>query len=103
VHFYKNGVEKLQFPWMIELLPALLHIPLFIFFAGLSVFLFSVNLTTFEVVTAWIAICVIQYVCLTLLPIFRNNSPYSAPLSATVSSVSRQTMSSSDFFRSSRK
>ena len=83
--FYKNGVEKLQFSWMIELLPTLLHISLFLFFAGLSVFLFSANRTIFKAVTAWIALCVILYACLTLLPIFRKDSPYTAPLSTSVS------------------
>ena len=83
--FYKRGVEELRIPWAIEVLPALLHISLFLFFAGLSVFLFSVHLTIFKVVTSWIASCVILYACLTFLPIIRKDSPYSAPLSASVS------------------
>ena len=83
--FYKNGVDNLQFPWMIEFIPTLLHISLFLFFAGLAVFLFSVNLTVFKVVTAWIAVCVILYACLTFLPIFRKDSPYTAPLSTSAS------------------
>ena len=83
--FYKNGVDKLKLPWMIEFIPTLLHISLFLFFAGLAVFLFSVNLTVFKVVTAWIAVCVILYACLTFLPIFRKDSPYTAPLSTSVS------------------
>jgi Family of unknown function (DUF6535) len=80
--FYKNGVEKLRVPWMIEFLPTLLHISLFFFFSGLSVFLFSVNRGIFKVVTAWIVLCVILYAWLTVLPIYRKDSPYSAPLSA---------------------
>ena len=59
--FYKHGVEKLRIPWTIEALPALLHISLFLFFGGLSVFLFGVDHTIFKVVTAWIALCVILY------------------------------------------
>ena len=70
---------------MVELLPALLHISLFLFFAGLSVFLFEVHPTIFNVVTAWIALCVILYACLTVLPIIRKDSPYSAPLSTSIS------------------
>jgi hypothetical protein len=83
--FYRHGVEKLRIPWMIESLPALLHISLFLFFAGLSVFLFGVHLTIFKVVTSWIALCVILYAWLTFLPIIRKDSPYSAPLSSAVS------------------
>ena len=80
--FYSAGVEKLHVPWTVEALPALLHISLFLFFAGLAVFLFNVHITIFGVVTAWIGICVILYACLTFLPIICKNSPYSGPLSA---------------------
>jgi hypothetical protein len=80
--FYSEGVEDLHVPWTVEALPTLLHISLFLFFAGLAVFLFNVHLTIFGVVTAWIGICVVLYACLTFLPIIRKNSPYSGPLSA---------------------
>ena len=80
--FYSEGVENLHAPWAVEALPTLLHISLFLFFAGLSVFLFNVHLTIFWVVTSWIVICVILYACLTFLPIICKNSPYSGPLSA---------------------
>ncbi|KAF8484587.1 hypothetical protein DFH94DRAFT_623933, partial [Russula ochroleuca] len=79
--FYRQGVEKLHIPWTMEAVPMLLHISLFLFFGGLSVFLFGVHLTIFKVVTAWIAICVILYACLTSLPIIHKDSPYSTPLS----------------------
>ena len=82
--FYKHGVEKLHVHWVIGLLPALLHISLFLFFAGLSAFLFGVNLTIFKIVTTWIALCVILYAYLTFLPIIHKDSPYSAPLSELV-------------------
>ena len=80
--FYSEGVENMHVPWTVEALPTLLHISLFLFFAGLAVFLFNVHLTIFGVVTAWIGICVILYACLTFLPIIRKNSPYSGPLSS---------------------
>ena len=79
--FYNNGVEELRVTWMIECLPTLLHISLFFFFAGLSIFLFSVNRAIFKVVTVWIMLCVILYAWLTVLPIYRKDSPYSTPLS----------------------
>jgi hypothetical protein len=80
--FHKRGVKKLHIPWMMEAIPVLLHLSLFLFFAGLSAFLFTVDLTIFKVVTAWIALCVILYACLTFLPYIYMNSPYSTPLSA---------------------
>jgi hypothetical protein len=83
--FYKHGVEKLHIPWTIEVLPALLHISLFLFFAGLSVFLFTIHPTIFKVVTAWIGVCAVLYAILTFLPIIHKDSPYSAPLSSSLS------------------
>ena len=62
----------------------LLHLSLFLFFAGLSAFLYTVDLTIFKVMTAWSALCVILYACLTFLPYIYKNSPYSTPLSAPV-------------------
>ena len=83
--FYSEGIGNLYVPWIVQALTAPLHISLFLFFAGLAVFLFNVHLTIFEVVTAWIGICVILYSCITFLPIIRENSPYSGPLSSFLS------------------
>ncbi|KAI0265977.1 hypothetical protein BC834DRAFT_936213, partial [Gloeopeniophorella convolvens] len=42
--FYAEGVEKFRVSWAIDALPALLHLSVFLFFAGLSVLLFTINL-----------------------------------------------------------
>ena len=83
--FYRKGVERLHLPWVVEGLPALLHISLFLFFAGLSVFLFNVNRTIFTAVISLVGLCVVVYAYLTILPIIHKDSPYSAPLSVLVS------------------
>ena len=83
--FYKEGVDKLHMPWTVDALPALLHISLFLFFAGVSVFLFTVNLTIFKAVIVWVGLSVAGYAILTLLPIIYKYSPYAAPLSTAVS------------------
>jgi hypothetical protein len=43
--FFAEGVEKCLLPWAVDALPTLLHISLFLFFAGLVVFLWNVDLT----------------------------------------------------------
>ncbi|KAH9031450.1 hypothetical protein EDB83DRAFT_2229569, partial [Lactarius deliciosus] len=43
--FFAEGVERLRLPWTVEALPTLLHISLFLFFAGLGVFLFGIHRT----------------------------------------------------------
>jgi hypothetical protein len=83
--FYKQGVEKWRIPRAVEVLPMLLHISLFLFFAGLSVFLFGVNRTIFKTVTAWISFIVISYACLSLFPVIHKNSLYFTPLSVLFS------------------
>ncbi|KAI0296139.1 hypothetical protein B0F90DRAFT_1919155 [Multifurca ochricompacta] len=79
--FFAEGVDKLHLPWAVEALPTLIHLSLFLFFAGLVVFLFNVNHTVFKVVMCWVGICTGLYICVTLMPIFRHDSPYYAPLS----------------------
>lgn len=82
--FFSEGVDKLHVPWAVEVLPTLLHTSLFLFFAGLVVFLFNVHHTVFSVVLWWVGLCTVTYLCITLLPIFRHDSPYYTPLSYSV-------------------
>ncbi len=80
--FFAKGVERLYLPWTVEALPTLLHVSLFLFFAGLGVFLFSIHKTIFSVVVTWIGVCVVVYAYVTTLPILCKDSPYHAPLSS---------------------
>jgi hypothetical protein len=78
--FFSEGVEKSLLPLAVEALPTLLHLSVFLFFAGLVVFLRNVNLTIFKVVLSWISVCTALYGCITLIPVFRRDSPYHTPL-----------------------
>ena len=79
--FFAEGIDKFLLPWAVEALPAMLHVSLFLFFAGLAVFLRNVNLTIFKLVLSWIGLCMALYGCITFTPIFRLDSPYHTPLS----------------------
>jgi hypothetical protein len=79
--FFSEGVEKCLLPWAVETLPTLLHISLFLFFAGLVLFLCKVNLTIFKLVLSWVGLCTALYGCITCMPIIRHDSPYYTPLS----------------------
>jgi len=81
--FFAEGVDNLRLPATVEALPALLHLSLFIFFAGFLIFLFNINHTVFSIVAWWIGLCTAVYACITLIPIFRHDSPYYAPLSSS--------------------
>ncbi|KAF8265786.1 hypothetical protein EI94DRAFT_1787292 [Lactarius quietus] len=81
--FFIEGVERLRLPWTVEALTTLLHISISLFFTGLVIFLYNVHLTTFTTVLGWVALCVIAYGSITLMPIFRHDSPYYTPLSSS--------------------
>jgi hypothetical protein len=81
--FYAEGVANLHLPRVVEALPTLLHLSLFLFFAGLLVFLFSSNVTVFSAVAWWVAFCIAAYISITFMPLFRPDSPYYAPLSSS--------------------
>ena len=82
--FFAEGVDKFLLPWAVEALPAMLHLSLFLFFAGLAVFLWEVNLTLFKLVLSWVGLCTALYGCITFIPIFCHDSPYHTPLSLPV-------------------
>lgn len=79
--FFANGVEKMHITPVVEGLPTLIHLSLFLFFAGLVIFLFNTNSAVFYSVVWWIALFWITYALITAMPIFRHDSPYFSPLS----------------------
>ena len=72
---------------VVEALPTLIHVSVSLFFAGLAVFLWNVDLTIFKVVLSWIGVCMVFYGLITLIPIFRHDSPYRSPLTPLVRPV----------------
>ena len=78
--FFAEGVEKSFLRLAVEALPTLIHVSLFLFFAGLILFLWNVNLTIFKLVLSWVGVCTALYGCITFIPIFLHDSPYYTPL-----------------------
>jgi hypothetical protein len=78
--FLAEGVEKSCLSMVVEALPTLVHVSLSLFFAGLVVFLWNVNLTIFKLVLSWIGVCTAFYGYITLIPMFLRDSPYYSPL-----------------------
>ena len=79
--FFASGVDNMHVPWAVEGLPLLLHLSLFLFFGGLAVYLFNVDQEVFTCVVSWIGFFSMVYGLITLLPLFRWESPYNTPLS----------------------
>jgi Family of unknown function (DUF6535) len=101
--FFAHGVEKFFFSWVVEMIPALIHLSLFLFFAGLLIYLFNIHQTVFCPVAVWIALSVAAYLVITFMPILWLDSPYFAPLSALVFWISGQILSrlSADYYKRS--
>ena len=82
--FFANGVDKFGARLVVERLPMLLHLSLFLFFVGLAIFLFNVNHAVFGSVVWLIVSFSTVYGLITLMPVFWHNSPYFTPLSGLV-------------------
>jgi hypothetical protein len=65
----------------------MVHLSLFIFFAGLLVYLFNIHHTVFKVVVCWVALLTTVYGFITFMPVFWHDSPYYSPLSTAVLSL----------------
>jgi hypothetical protein len=85
--YFADGVDKMHLRGAVEILPALIHIYLFLFFAGLAIFLFNINHSVFVSVIWWIGLALMVYVWVTVMPVFWHHSPCYAPLSSLVWSL----------------
>ena len=82
--FFSDSLNGLQILLMVEGLRVMIHLSLFLFFAGLTIFLFNTNDSVFGAVVWWMALSTATYIYITLLPIFRPSSPFHTPLSSTI-------------------
>ena len=90
--FFAEGVQKLRLPLVVEALPLLLHFSLLFFFAGLLIFLVNTDYTVGLIVAVWVGLCVTVYGVITVIPIFRHESPYCSPLSSLAWSLFNSTI-----------
>ena len=74
----------MHFPWAADAVPTLQHLSLFLFLVGLLILLWNTHLIVFRAVVGWVVLSTAVYVYITLLPIFRPDSPYYTPLSSLV-------------------
>jgi len=85
--FFSEGVDKSHISWVVEALPALLHLSICLFIAGLLVWLFNINHIVFLAVILCTALFAVAYLWFTFSPVFRPNNPCYAPLSPTIWSI----------------
>ena len=82
--FFSDAVHGFPVLLVVEGLRVMIHLSLFLFFAGLTIFLFNVNHSVFGAAVWWMGLSTTAYMCITFLPIFRPDSPYYTPLSSII-------------------
>ena len=85
--FFAKGMENFHLPWAFEVLPMLLHISLFLFFAGLVVFLWRVDQTLFKLALSMVGVCLALYGTITIMPLYHYDCPYYTPLTSPAWSI----------------
>src|SRR6267142_3473849 len=75
------GTRKYQMRISIETVPALLHISVFFFFAGVVILFYDINKTVAHIVSLFVGIVALAYFALTFLPYFRHDCLYHTPMS----------------------
>jgi hypothetical protein len=77
------GTEKYLMRMVVEIAPALIHISVFLFFAGLVIFFFTIFKMVAIVVLVFVGLFGLAYIVLTILPCIDHRCPYRTPMSTT--------------------
>ncbi|KAN0140928.1 hypothetical protein V8E53_001372 [Lactarius tabidus] len=79
------GLKRLiRLRWMVELLPTLLHISVFLFLIGFVIYLSTFNHLVAKVAGACAGASALLYLFVSLVPIIFRNSPYYTPLTRLI-------------------
>ncbi|TDL27703.1 hypothetical protein BD410DRAFT_325099 [Rickenella mellea] len=79
-----EGIETFRVKAVVDVIPTLLHLSLFLFFTGLVVFLLPIDLRVALPMIIVLIIGVILYTTITFLPMVYKNCPYRTPLTPTL-------------------
>ncbi|KAF8272415.1 hypothetical protein EI94DRAFT_1718601 [Lactarius quietus] len=77
-----EGIHLFHTRWIVENISLLMHAAIFLFFAGLVEFLYTINHEVAYVVLVAVSIFVATYIVLTSLPVFFRQCPFQTPLSS---------------------
>lgn len=89
--FFTQGAERFRIRVAVESIPALLHISVFLFLAGLAISLFTIHHTVAYITLSAVVVCALVYAAITMMPVVYHDSPYTSPLSTPAWYISRKT------------
>ncbi|KAI9458007.1 hypothetical protein BJY52DRAFT_1374029, partial [Lactarius psammicola] len=76
-----SGISTFKMSLAVKLMPVLLHLSIFSFFAGLVIYIWKIHAATGYFVLGSVSVIIFSYAVLTILPYIYLNSPYSTPFS----------------------
>ena len=82
--YFAEGVEKFGLATAVDVLPVLLHLSVLLFYIGLVDFLLNINHTVGFTLLSLVALSVLVYLILSIMPLYYCNSPYLTPLSSAI-------------------
>ncbi|KAI9460120.1 hypothetical protein BJY52DRAFT_1263070 [Lactarius psammicola] len=82
--YLHEGIHMFHTRWVVENISLLMHAAIFLFFAGLVEFLYSVNNEVAYVILVAVSIFTTTYVMLTSLPVLFQQCPFQTPLSSII-------------------
>jgi hypothetical protein len=78
---FAAGIDSQNFHSVVGILPILVHLSMFFFFVGFLIFLFGIHPTIFSIACCWVAVFVMAYCYVTMMPFSQPGSPFYTPLS----------------------
>jgi hypothetical protein len=75
------GTQQYYMYFAVETAPTLLHISVFLFFAGLVILFYTIHKAVAIIVSISVGIFVVAYVMVTIFPYIYHNCPYRTPMS----------------------
>lgn len=85
--YLHKGVQKFYLANIVDAIPMLLHISLFLFFGGLILFLYKIEAKLARIVLAIIIPGLVIYILLTALPVIYYDCPFKTPLTSVLSYI----------------
>jgi len=82
--YFSRGARKFGIFGLVETLPLLLLVSVFLFFAGLVAFAFRANNTVAYITVAIVGLCFLSYIVLTLMPLIFHDCPYYTPFTSVL-------------------
>uniref|UniRef100_A0A0W0FDC1 DUF6535 domain-containing protein n=1 Tax=Moniliophthora roreri TaxID=221103 RepID=A0A0W0FDC1_MONRR len=81
------GIQRWKVPFIIGFLPVLLHLALFIFLAGLVLFLSSLHTTISWMIGTQTLLCFVLYIASNILPLIYPDCPYKSYVTSSLHSL----------------